>query len=252
MNSSLLGAALALGLILCAAPAAAQHGTAFDVENGALAYERLCANCHGPDGNLIANIDLGRGLYRRNYADADLAAIILEGIPDTPMPPNPTMSEAQAREIVAYLRARAGEDQGTGLAGDAARGKALYEGRGDCASCHRIGAVGSRLGPDLTDIGQRRGASELTLALLEPDAEVQANHRFYRVITRDGEKASGRLLNQDTFMVLLMDEDERLRAFDKTDLREHGFISPGMPSLEGEFSDQEIADLVAYLTSLRG
>ena len=42
-------------------------------------------------------------------------------------------------------------------AGDPARGKAIYEGKGDCASCHRINGVGSRLGPDLSDIGVPRG-----------------------------------------------------------------------------------------------
>src|SRR5689334_9692276 len=41
--------------------------------------------------------------------------------------------------------------------GDPARGKAIYEGKGDCASCHRINGVGSRLGPDLSDIGVPRG-----------------------------------------------------------------------------------------------
>lgn len=251
MATFLRGIALSIVVFFCGKPAWAQHATAFDVESGALAYERLCANCHGPDGNLIANIDLGRGLYRRAYSDAELAAIILEGIPETPMPPNPTMSEAQAREIVAYLRSRAGTDEGVALAGDPARGQALYEGKGDCASCHRIGAEGSRLGPDLTDIGLRRGASELLLALIEPDAEIQPVNRFYRVTTRNGETVAGRLLNQDAFMVLLMDEEERLRAFDKAELREHGFISPGMPSLRG-FPEQDIADLVAYLSSLRG
>src|SRR5689334_15744789 len=42
-------------------------------------------------------------------------------------------------------------------AGDPARGKAIYEGKGDCASCHRINGAGGRLGPDLSDIGVPRG-----------------------------------------------------------------------------------------------
>ena len=41
--------------------AAAQHATAFDVEDGRRVYQASCANCHGPDGNLIASIDFGRG-----------------------------------------------------------------------------------------------------------------------------------------------------------------------------------------------
>src|SRR5690606_525629 len=88
-----------------AGPAVAQHATAFDVEDGGRAYEASCANCHGPDGDLIANIDFGRGVYRSPLTDEQIVAIIVNGIPSTPMPPTPGVSEEQAYEIVAYLRA---------------------------------------------------------------------------------------------------------------------------------------------------
>lgn len=243
--------ALAGGVLLLNPSALAQHATGFDVEGGAQAYQRLCANCHGPDGDLIAEIDLGRGLYRRPYTDMELASIILEGIPNTPMPPNPTMSEEQAEELVAYLRYMAESGEALSLAGDAERGRALYQ-NGDCASCHAISGIGSGLGPELTSIGTQRSQAELLRALLDPELEVRANHRFYQVVTRAGESVRGRLLNQDTFMVLLLDEQETLRSFDKASLREHGFVPPAMPSLRGVLSEQEIADLVAYLSSLRG
>ena len=70
----------------------AQHATAFDVEDGRRVYQSSCANCHGPDGNLIAGIDFGRGVYRRPLTDDELAGIIIDGIPNTPMPPTPTMA----------------------------------------------------------------------------------------------------------------------------------------------------------------
>ena len=40
------------------ARARAQHATAFDIEDGKRVFQTSCANCHGPDGNLIAGIDL--------------------------------------------------------------------------------------------------------------------------------------------------------------------------------------------------
>jgi len=46
-------------------------------------------------------------------------------------------------------------------AGDPSRGKALYDGKGACATCHRVNGVGSRLGPDLSDVGQLRRAVDL-------------------------------------------------------------------------------------------
>ena len=81
----------------------AQHATASDVEDGRRVYQSSCANCHGPDGNLIAGIDFGRGQFRRNYTDAELGEIIRKGIPGTPMPAT-NVTEVQAARIVAYLR----------------------------------------------------------------------------------------------------------------------------------------------------
>ena len=102
-------------------PTGAQHATAFDVEDGRRVYQASCANCHGPDGNLIAGIDFGRGVYRRAFSDEELARLIVDGIPSTPMPPNPTMSLDQASRVVDYLRSM-GEGRETAIDGDARRG----------------------------------------------------------------------------------------------------------------------------------
>ena len=128
----------------------------------------------------------------------------------------------------------------------------LFEGKGECTSCHRIDGVGSRVGPDLSRIGRQRRPGELMAALLEPQAEVQPGNRFYRVVTNAGEEVSGRLLNHDTFTVQLLDRDERLRSFRKAELREHGFTSTPMSSYRDKFSEQELADIVSYLVSRRG
>jgi hypothetical protein len=101
-------------------------------------------------------------------------------------------------------------------------------------------------------VGRLRSAAELEVSLRAPERVVLPAHRFYRVVPRRGEPVSGRLLNQDAFSVQLLDTDEQLRSFATDTLREHGFIDPGMPSVEGLLSDQEVADLVAYLVSLRG
>jgi cytochrome c oxidase cbb3-type subunit III len=246
-------------LALCAAPwvlvtgqASAQHATAFDVEDGARVYASICANCHGPDGNLIAGIDLGRGEFRRAYTDGELAGIIANGIPNTAMPPSANLDEDQVARLVAFLRANAEPRPAAVRAGDAARGKALFEGKGECTDCHRVGGNGSRTGPDLSRIGRLRRAVDLEQSLLEPDAEVQANNRSYRVVTPDGAEVTGRLLNHDTYTVQLLDSEEQLRSFPKAELRAYGFDATPMPSYRKKLSEQQIADLVSYLISLQG
>lgn len=243
---------LCVGLLAGWTAGHAQHATAFDIEDGGRAYQTACAYCHGPDGDLIAGIDLGRGLYRRPLSDSEIVDIILAGIPDTPMPPTPGMSEEQAVRVVAYLRSMAADPGALAAGGDPDRGRAIFEGKGGCMDCHRVGRQGSRLGPDLSRIALVRRAAELEQSLLDPQAEVQPQNRFYRVTPRNGEPITGRLLNHDTFTVQLMDPDERLRSFRKADLLDHGFVDSPMPSFRDELDAQEIADVVSYLVSLRG
>jgi len=239
---------LAAGL---ASPAFAQHATAFDVQDGRRVYEGLCAACHGPDGNLIANIDFSRGVFRRAFSDDELAATIMAGIPNTPMPPNPTMRRDEALRVIDYLRSMSAGRE-TKADGDARRGRTLFEGKGECTDCHAVQGVGSRVGPDLTRIGALRRAGELERSLLDPKAEVQPENRFYKVTPKGGKPVVGRLLNRDTYTVQLIDLDERLRSFDIADLSSHDFDDTPMPDAREKLSTQEIADVVSYLSSLRG
>lgn len=250
LSIAILGLLVAPVLPLAGGAAFAQHETAADLLDGERAFRGQCANCHGPDGNLIPGIDFSRGQYRSALSDDDLVRIIRTGIPNTAMPASRNMSVDQAARVVAYLRslpkARAGR-----VAGDPARGKTLFDGKGGCAGCHRVGVAGSRVGPDLTAIGAVRGVAELERALVDPGAEVQPSNRFYRVVLRDGTTVTGRLLGHDTFTVQLIDTTEQLRSFLKADLREHGFAPSPMPSFRDRLSPQEVADVVSYLASLK-
>lgn len=229
----------------------AQHNTAADIEDGSRVFQDSCANCHGPDGDQIAGIDLGRGQFRRTMTDQELIQIIRTGIPGTPMPAS-NFSEEQAARVVAYLRSAAAAKRSSSAAGDAIRGRVVFEGKGACATCHRVSGNGARLGPDLTLIGQLRRSADLERSLLEPDAEVLGGNRFYRVVTKDGVTTTGRLLNLDTFTVQMLDSKEQLRSFVKSDLREHAFVEKSpMPSYKDTLSAPELADVVSYLVSLK-
>jgi putative heme-binding domain-containing protein len=231
--------------------ALAQHETAADLLDGERAYRQTCANCHGPDGDVIAGIDLGRGQFRRQMSDEDLVRTIRTGIPNTPMPAT-NMTVEQAGKIVSYLRALATTKRAGAVTGNAVRGQGIFAGKGGCAGCHSVAGTGSGVGPDLTRIGALRGALELEQALVEPAADIQPTNRFYRIVTKDGAAVTGRLLSHDTFTVQIIDTKERLRSFMKSDLREHGFADSPMPSYKTTLTAQEIADVVSYLVSLKG
>lgn len=135
--------------------------------------------------------------------------------------------------------------------GDVANGKLIFEGKGNCTGCHRIKGNGSHFGPDLSETGARNPA-QLETSIVDPDAEIAPANRIVRVVLKSGATTVGRLLNEDTFSVQLIDKAERLLSFQKVDLKEYAFETKSpMPSFKDKLSAQEVADVVAYLGSLK-
>jgi putative heme-binding domain-containing protein len=247
-------ATLTAAICVLATPVFAQQGayTAGDVDDGRQLFLANCASCHGADGEAVPGVDLGHGQFRRATTDDDLVEIIRRGIQGTAMPPT-NFSNPQATQITAYLRSLAISNENSRVPGNADRGKTVFEGKGQCASCHRVNAAGSRLGPDLSEIGQFRRAADIQRALVNPSGEVRPQNRSVRVVTRDGATITGKLLHHDSFTVLLIDSTEQLRSLPKTNLREFTLIEPApMPSYRDRLSSEEMTDLVRYLVSLQG
>jgi hypothetical protein len=77
-------------------------------------------------------------------------------------------------------------------------------------------------------------------------------NRPVRVVTRAGRVITGRRLNEDTYSLQLADEEGRLLSFPKSDLREYKiFTTSPMPSYKDTLTQDEIADVFAYLLSLK-
>jgi putative heme-binding domain-containing protein len=238
-------------LALAAGTLCAQQGYGpADIQSGKQLYGVNCSNCHGANGDFVSGVDLGHGNFRRASTDNELVAIMVQGIPGTPMPPA-NLNDQQAHQIVAYLRSLAASDRGASKA-DLARGKSLFESKG-CLNCHRVQDHGSRVGPDLTSIGARRKPAEIERSIVDPNAEILPENRYVRAVTRDGETITGRILNEDSYSLQLIDSKEKLVSLQKADLRQFEFLknSP-MPSFRDKLSGNELSDLVGYLVSLKG
>src|SRR5258707_4511014 len=207
-----------------AAPAAAQQRfLPAEIDAGGRLYLANCTGCHGPEGNGVAGVDFSQGKFRRGATDDDLIRIIVRGIPGTPMPPS-GIAENQVATIVAYLRSMTAGNGDTAAGGDAARGKAAVEGKGQCLTCHSIGAGGGHAGPALSDIGVQRRSADLMQSLINPGAEVRPENRTVRVVMKDGKTITGRFLNQDTFSIQLIDSADKLQSIDKSSVRESSLV----------------------------
>ena len=87
-----------VGVVACALPAHAQ-----DVESGRAVFASRCAACHGTEGG---GGELGPSIVSRIplRADADLEAVIREGLPGAGMPSFANLSRAESTNLIAFLR----------------------------------------------------------------------------------------------------------------------------------------------------
>ena len=222
-----------------------------DIAYGATLYTSKCVTCHGTQGDAIGGVNLRSGTFRNAVIDRDLERFIRAGSP-AGMPAF-RLDNAEMAGIIAYLRNMNAFDSATVKAGDAGRGRAVFGGKGTCTGCHRVGLAGSRVGPNLSEIGAARSAGSLHRSLVDPASQMMPINRPVRAVRKDGTIVTGRRLNEDTYSVQIIDDRERLHSLLKADLREYTIsrTSP-MPSYKGTLSDEEIADVLAYLLSLKG
>lgn len=244
---------LTLVAVLGSTSASAQDHTysSADIATGVRIYGAQCQLCHGANGDTVAGVNLRLGRFRRAVTDDDLAQVIAKGVP--PGMPSFAFAPAEVNGLVAFIRA--GFDPG-GTAvkvGNIDRGKSLFATKGACATCHRAGSDGPKSAPDLSDIGALRTPAALQRALLQPNVAMPPINRPMTIQTTAGRTIRGRRLNEDTFSMQLVDDAGRLVTVEKKDVTsvDAGKTSP-MPSVAATLSPDEVADLVAYLLSLRG
>jgi cytochrome c oxidase cbb3-type subunit III len=240
---------LAFGSLL----AAQQHTySAAEIATGKQLFSLHCQPCHGPDGDQVQGVNMRRAQFKRVTTDDEIAKIILSGVPGTGMPPT-NLPDASRVAIVAYIRSLHNASAGSAAPGDAARGREIFEGKGGCLDCHRVAGQGTAKGPDLSDIGSTRNAAQLEKSVLDPNSNILPQERYVRAVTKDGKTVTGMRLNEDTHNVLLIDQNARLVALSKDDLKEYTLLKTSpMPSYQGKLSEQEVADVVSYLLSLKG
>jgi putative heme-binding domain-containing protein len=235
-----------------AAPAAAP-----DQARGKGLFEGQCGRCHGMQGGGGTGANLRRPRLQRAPDDASLFELIRDGIPESGMPYTWAMSDDEVRDVIAFVRSL-GRVAPEPLPGDPARGKLVYH-KADCGNCHIIAGKGGSLGPELTDVGARRGIHFLRSALLHPgkdrpvNAEGYATHLPVLAVKKDGRLLTGLRVNEDTFTIQLRDGNNRLYSLQKSDLEAlHQLDVSMMPAYEKTLSPSDIDQLVSYLANLKG
>lgn len=222
-----------------------------DLALGKKIFAGRCAGCHGPAGDGGKGANLAVAILPRSGDDRSLYRIIRYGLPETEMPGS-NLTPAEIWQVAAFVRTL-GSVQGEVASGDPNRGRELVAGKAGCLRCHALGVEGGRLGPPLTDIGQRRGPAYLRERILDPSKAVPDQFRLVELKTNTGQSVSGIRLNEDGFSIQLRDLNGNLHSFWKQDLVEvKEERRTLMPSYRGRLDDREVNDVVAYLAGLKG
>jgi cytochrome c oxidase cbb3-type subunit III len=222
-----------------------------DVAAGKQLFERHCALCHGIDGKGGRGPSLNRTHLAHAPDEEALKSVISDGIPPR-MPEAWFLDENDVANVAVFVRSLS-KIPPEPVPGDAARGAEVYAKSG-CSGCHILDGTGAGYGPDLTGIGERRGASFLQKAISKPATALPEDFLLVTATAASGETVEGIRANEDTFTIQIKDARGNYHSLRKQDLKDLKKLrgETPMPSFETILSTSEMRDLVAYLASRRG
>ena len=224
-------------------------GNRESIRSGMTMYRVRCADCHGLDAKGYRGPDL-TALLAGEMTDEKLFNTIRKGVPGTDMPASQA-SDDELLLTIAYLRNLTATPTEP-ISGNVENGARIFAVQ--CASCHRIGSRGGRLGPELTRIGTARSRSALIREIRTPSEWLAPGFETVTLVTTDGQRIRGTKKNEDVFSIQVMDQRERIQGYVKADLKDVIYEKESlMPVFSGDrLNDRDLTDVVGYLTSLRG
>jgi cytochrome c oxidase cbb3-type subunit 3 len=184
-------------------------------------------------------------------SDADTLEILEKGVP-AGMPSFRSLGKAKLKAVLNYLRTLQGRGNTATLPGDPQRGQVLFFGKPRCSECHMIHGKGGFLGDDLSKYGLTVPPAEIRSAIAAPGEDSDPRQRTASVTTRNGQKYTGIVRNEDNFSLQLQSSDGAFHLLLKSDLEHLEFLpTPVMPPDYGStLSAAELDDLVAYLVNV--
>ncbi|MDB5318714.1 MAG: putative rane-bound dehydrogenase [Phycisphaerales bacterium] len=231
------------------------EATALVKDAGPLEIDRLLA-AFGQSGDAVVGLKLVDALG----AAKSLTSLRPESLKPRLKKFGPEV-QRRAEEIYARLspdaggqKARLDQLAASLPAGDVRRGQAVFNNvKVACVSCHAIGYLGGKVGPDLTRIGAIRGERDLLESILYPSASFVQSFEPVIVETADGDVHSGIMRKNDAEELVLVAGPEQEIRIARKDVKamRPGAVSVMPAGLDQQLSPQEMADLVAFLRACK-
>jgi putative membrane-bound dehydrogenase-like protein len=138
--------------------------------------------------------------------------------------------------------------------GDPGHGRGVFFGaKAGCATCHTVQSQGGNVGPDLSKIGSVRSGHDLLEAVVFPSANFARGYEPFVVTTRSGKFHPG-IIKRETADAIYLVTAERVEVrIARADIEsiEPGKVSIMPQGLDTQLTRQELADMLAFLQSLR-
>lgn len=154
----------------------------------------------------------------------------------------PAGGKMSADEILAYHT----KDE---KSGSAEAGRPLYEKQ--CAACHRFGAIGKDVGPDLTTIASRFKKKDVLESILWPSKVISDQYQAEMLELADGKFVTGVLVRESAAAVLIRtgDNPDKPIAIPKAQIvnRAPSTVSLMPEGLLDGLSQEQVANLLAFV-----
>jgi putative heme-binding domain-containing protein len=120
-----------------------------------------------------------------------------------------------------------------------------------CITCHKFGAAGTELGPDLADVGKRLSKEELVRSILYPNEKIDPKFLTVNITTKKRDEISGIVAAEDENTVTIRMGAGEQQVVKKADIAKRVTLKvSSMPEdLVQTMSPQEFVDLIEYLAS---
>jgi len=134
-----------------------------------------------------------------------------------------------------------------------ANGKKMFS-AGLCVACHRFGAEGGGIGPDLTNLAKRSDYKAILESTLQPNLVVSDQFEQHELKMKDGSVILGRIVVDDKDSYSLVQsglEPLKLKKVKKADVasKKSSKLSMMPPALVNSMNADELKDLIAYFVS---
>ena len=133
------------------------------------------------------------------------------------------------------------------LTGDATAGKTVFA--TNCATCHKHGAAGAEIGPELTKIHEKFDRNGLLDAIVNPSAALAFGYEPWLITTKNGQTYYGFLISDGAQAIVVKDAAGQKHTLPTATIASRRqYTTSLMPDpVSMGLSDQQLADLAAFL-----